>query len=298
MRTILLLLILLSNLVNAQENIAPTLKGEYLGHNPPGLVPEIFAPEIISGKGRLHCFPTFSADLKQILWIVLPPKIMTMREVVREWTPPEPATFSTEGNNQAPFISAENSIYFASSRAGGKGALDIWFTTKQAGSFSIPQNMGAKINTDESESQPTLSQNNTLFYTGYVPGKLYNRGIYCSNYEQGEYQTPLQLPEPINIMDPRILDYTPFIASDESYLLFCSNRQNPELELCHIYISYKNVTGEWSKPMDLSAKMNFTQSSKFPYISPEGKYLFFSSGENFYWVSTDIIKKINKTVTQ
>ncbi|RKX84710.1 MAG: hypothetical protein DRP58_06850 [Spirochaetes bacterium] len=298
MRTILLLLLLLSNLVNAQENIVPALKGEYLGQKPPGLVPEIFAPELISGKGRLHCFPTFSADLKQILWIVLPPKIMTMREVVREWTPPEPATFSTEGNNQAPFISAENSIYFASSRAGGKGALDIWYTTKEAGSFSIPQNMGVNINTDKSESHPTLSQNNTLFYTGFVPGKLFNRGIYCSNYEQGEYQTPLLLPEPINIMDPRILDYTPFISPDESYLLFCSNRQNPEQELCHIYIAFKNKNGNWEEPVDLSLKMNFTQSSKFPYISPDNKYLFFSSGENFYWVSTDAIKKIKKTATQ
>ncbi len=56
----------------------------------------------------------------------------------------------------------------------------------------------------------------------------------------------------------------------------------PEVELCHIYISHKKDDGEWSKPVDLSLKMNFNDSSKFPYVSPDGKFLFFSSGENIY----------------
>ena len=81
----------------------------------------------------------------------------------------------------------------------------------------------------------------------------------------------------------------PFIAPDESYLLFCSNRQNPEKELCHLYISFKNKNGEWKEPVDLSLKMNFTTSSKFPYISQDNKFLFFSSGANIYWVDAQII---------
>jgi len=75
-------------------------------------------------------------------------------------------------------------------------------------------------------------------------------------------------------------------------LLFSSNRQNPEQELCHIYISVKNRNGNWEEPVDLSLKMNFTESSKFPYVSPDNKYLFFSSGQDFFWVSTDIIKEL------
>ncbi len=71
---------------------------------------------------------------------------------------------------------------------------------------------------------------------GYVLSTV-NAGIYYYSYAKGENNDPKLLPEPINIMDSNILDYTPFIASDESYLLFCSSRQNPEKELCHIYIS-------------------------------------------------------------
>ena len=129
----------------------------------------------------------------------------------------------------------------------------------------------------------------------YFLDKYLSNKKYFSSYKNGEYNKPTLLPEPINIMNPLILDYTPYIAPDESYLLFCSNRQNPEKELCHIYISYKNKDGEWAEPVNLSVKMDFTtDSSKFPYVSPDGKYLFFSSGENIYWVDANIITVDNK----
>ncbi len=268
-------------------------KGEYLGLNFPDTVPEIFAPNFISGKGRLHCFPSFSPDKKEIYWMTIPPKIMMMKEIAGKWTHPEPAWFSTGGRNQAPFVAHDNTLYFSSTREGGQGQLDIWVTHKKDGEYSDPINIGNKINTEKGESTPTVSKNKTLFYAGSVQGKLYNLGIYNSNYKNGEYTTPVLLSEPINIMDRSNLDYTPFIAPDESYLLFCSNRQNPEKELCHIYISFKDKNGEWSNPIDLSLKMNFKTSSKFPYVSPDGKFLFFSSGANIYWIDAKIIGNNN-----
>jgi len=274
---------------NDEKNINAKYKGEYLGQNFPDTVPEIFAPGFISGKGRLHCFLSFSADNREIYWMTIPPKIMTLREKEGQWEYIEPISFSVGSRNQAPFAAPDNTIYFSSDREGGKGGLDIWYTKKTGNNYSIPINIGDKINTDNSESTPTLSENKTMFFAGFAQGKLYNFGIYYSIFENEEYQEPIFLPEPINIMDTSILDYTPFIAPDESYLLFCSNRQNPGIELCHIYISFKSETGEWSEPVDLSLKMNFTKSSKFPYITPDGKFLFFSSGVNMYWVDSKII---------
>ena len=266
------------------------LKGEYFGQKPPGLVPEIFAPEVISGKGRMHCFPTFSDDNKEMFWMEIPPKIMSVREVNGEWTSPKVASFSEGSINQAPFIAHDNTIYFASVRKGGQGSLDIWYTTKIDNNYSDPKNIGNKINTNKVESHPTVSKNKTIFYTGSVDGKLYGRGIFYSKFENGEYKEPVLLGDPLNIMDKQVLDYTPFIAHDESYLLFCSNRQNPEKELCHIYISFKNEKGEWGDPIDLSLKMDFKGSSKFPYVSPDNKFLFFSSGKNIYWVDSKIFE--------
>ena len=289
----LAILIITTNSLYGQQNDETikerNYKGEYLGLDFPDTVPEIFAPDFISGNGRLHCFPSFSPDKKEMYWMTIPPKIMTIKEISGKWTHPEPAWFSTGGRNQTPFVAHDNTIYFSSNREGGQGSLDIWYIPEIEGEYTHPINIGDKINTNEGQSAPTVSKNNTMFFTGSVQGKLYNMGIYYSNYENGEYKEPVFLPELINIPDSSILDYTPFIAPDESYLLFCSNRQNPEKELCHIYISFKNKNGEWRKPIDLSLKMNFKTSSKFPYVSPDGKFLFFSSGENIYWVDAKII---------
>ena len=44
-----------------QQNNSTALKGPYLGQNPPGLTPEIFAPGIISSKADEGC-SSFSKD--------------------------------------------------------------------------------------------------------------------------------------------------------------------------------------------------------------------------------------------
>jgi hypothetical protein len=268
--------------------------GEYLGLDKPGSIPKIFAPGLISGKGRMHSFITFAPDMKTIFWGTIPPKIMMIQMIDKKWTSPEIAPFSNTNNNQSPFIAVNDKIYFSSTRAGGLGDLDIWYTTLTDGNFIEPINIGEVINSKKLESHPTISNKNGIFFTGTIEGKLYSRGIYYSEFINGGYIKSYLLPEPINLMDPNILDYTPFIAPDESYLLFCSNRQNPEIELCHIYISYKNSNGEWEEPVDLSKKMGFIESSKFPYVTPDNRFLFFSSGENVYWIDSNILKLENK----
>ncbi len=293
----LAILIIWSNMTGQQLNTKDTDSkyfNEYLGFEQPDSIPEIFAPGLISGNGRMHTFITFSSDMKMILWSTIPPKIMMIQMIDNKWTSPKVVSFSNTNNNQSPFIATDNKIYFSSTRNGGFGHLDIWYTKLINGNFIEPINTGDIINSDKLESHPTISNNNNIYYTGTVEGKLYNRGIYYSAFVDGEYIKPVLLPELINVMDTTILDYTPFIAPDDSYLLFCSNRQNPKIELCHIYISYKNNIGEWTQPIDLSKKMGFTESSKFPYVTPDNRFLFFSSGENIYWIDSKVLKLNNE----
>jgi len=286
--TILLFLMFLWTSLMGQQMEAEKLEAEYygvyLGLEYPDSIPLVFAPDLISGKGRMHSFVSFSPDLKTMYWSSIPPKIMMMQMVDNKWNTIETAPFSNTNNNQAPFVAADHKIYFTSSRNGGFGHLDLWYTINEEGCFIEPINVGETINSKQLETHPTVSNNHHIYYTGSIDGKLYHRGIYCSTFENGAYTKAILLPYPINIMDSTTLDYTPFIAADESYLLFCSNRQNPEIELCHIYISYKNEEGEWGQPIDLSEKMGFTESSKFPYVTPDKRFLLFSSGENIYWV--------------
>lgn len=272
---------------------------QYLGQDQPGLKPEVFAPGIISGKGRLHCFPSFSSDGKEIIWMTLPPKILHTK-FIKQWSEPNEISLSKQYICLFPLISPDDKrLYFASGNIpNGNGGVDLWYVEKSDSLYSEPINIGSPINTNRIETQPSITKLGTIYYTSYVVGKRWNRGISRSIYENGKYLTPEILGQSINIVDSNAIDYTPFIASDESFLLFCSNRENLTKEECRIYVSFRDSTDSWSEPINVNEIMGFDFDSRNPYVSPDAKFIFFCSGENIYWVSSriiDEIKGVNKT---
>jgi len=285
------LLLVVPQLLFSQDKNEPSW--EYFGQNPPGVKPEVFAPGIISGQGRLHCFPTFSSDNKEVYWMTLPPKVLFCEYVNNFWTEPKVSEFSEGIVFLRPLISYDNQrIYFASNLPDGFGSLDIWYIEKNDTGFSEPQNIGEPINSDKFEAGATFTEDGTIYYTGNVEGKRWNRGIMRSKYKDGRYLKPEILSETINVIDTNAVDYTPFISRDESFLLFCSNRHNITQEACRIYICLRDEQDNWSEPININEVIGYDSDSRDPYISPDQKYLFFSSGNNIYWVSTEVIDNI------
>jgi len=270
------------------------LQGAYLGQQPPGLAPEIFAEGIISKTGfRLHGFPTFSPDGREIFWSVIPPQIMFTREISGNWTPPKPAPF-LKGNLMAPFMSPNGDrIYFQAKLPEGCGSLDIWYIEREADGWSDFKNLDKPPNSERMESQPTLARNGNLYFIGPLEGVAFNRGIYVAEFIDGRYAEPALLPEVINTES---IDYTPFIAPDESYLLFASSRPGAEETDIKLYVSFHNDDNGWDTPVNLSEKLKLEHSARFPSVTPDGKCLFYLSGDgNLYWVSSEIIDQIKTT---
>jgi len=81
-------------------------------------------------------------------------------------------------------------VYFHSNRAGGRGGLDIWVTTKVNGQWQTPQNVAA-VNSDGDDGWPYLSEdgNELWFYRAY--------SIYLSVKENGQWQAPQQVVSPL-----------------------------------------------------------------------------------------------------
>ena len=73
--------------------------------------------------------------------------------------------------NTQPFLAKNNNgsetLYFVSDRDGGKGGLDIWYSTiNKKGEFGPPRNAGSKINSDRDERSPFFdSKTNTLYFS-------------------------------------------------------------------------------------------------------------------------------------
>jgi len=267
----------------------------YFGLTRPGNQPEVFARAIISGLGRIHCFPTFTSDNREVYWMTFPRRIQSCRYENGKWTSPDIPDFAQDIICMRPFVApGSDRIYFGSRMDDGYGSADICYIERTADGYSEPVILPPPVNTEGIEVQPTLTTTGTLYYNGVVPGKRFGRGILCARFENGVYMEPEVLGPQINVPDSAALDYTPFIAPDESFLLFCSNRQNISEEACRIYVSFRAPDGEWQEPLSVSEALGFDDDSRDPALSPDGKFLFFSSGDNIYWVSTEVLDRLRK----
>ena len=84
------------------------------------------------------------------------------------WGNISPLPFNSKSySTGSPSLSAdEKTLYFRSNMPGGLGGNDIWKTTIGAdGSYSKPENLGNKVNTEGDEGFPFISDdNNTLYF--------------------------------------------------------------------------------------------------------------------------------------
>ncbi|MCK4943042.1 MAG: PD40 domain-containing protein [Candidatus Aminicenantes bacterium] len=89
------------------------------------------------------------------------------------------------------------------------------------------------------------------------------------------------------------------MAPDGSYLLYDSNKPGGYGEF-DIYITYRKVDGTWTKPINLGDKINSKYSENRVYVSPDDKYLFYTSSRtgnlDAYWVDTKIIAELKPKV--
>jgi predicted alpha/beta superfamily hydrolase len=287
------------------EKLFSDLKGDYFGQTPPGDTPVVFAPGIISADSTIeHGAPSFSPDGNEVFWQSnyrqsgkeTQISSLTMRRNKNKWTTPE---ISSYGNG--PVFSPDGKrLYFNSKEKKGT----IFYIEKEGEKWSDPKNLDLIDRFPDLKFAYNLSftNNGTLYFLGYAEEleTMNKYGIYRSELIDGTYAKPELLPSNIN-MEEGLLNWTPFIAPDESYLLFSSSRHTAENDYGDIYISFSNAEGTWTDPVKLSNGVNSDRQERFPAISPDGKYLFFTrwitrSNEDVFWVSAKIIEDLKKEV--
>jgi hypothetical protein len=120
-------------------------------------------------------------------------------------------------------------LYFHSSRAGGKGQLDIWVSRNVDGEWQPPENVEA-VNTPDNESLPFVSQDGTeLWFTRTYMG---SPAVYRSIKVNAAWQEP-QLIVSQFAGEPTL--------DDEGNLYFAHHFFNDAGEMIEadIYVAYK-----------------------------------------------------------
>lgn len=313
MRKILFLILIgFSSMLYAQKaQEFPVLHGDYLGQTPPGDTPRVFAPEIVSTIYMEHSAPTFSPDGNEVFWrvakgfisnpdILISPK--TMKRIGNRWTAPMNSPYG-----DTPVFSPDGKrLYFEVLLPYCK-ADGPFFVEKQGNSWSEPKNIGliARFPELKAALNPSVTQNGTLYFAGDTAGlgMIKDHVIYRVKLLNGEYTKLELLPRCINL--PLSWNYSPFIAPDESYLIFSSNRSGSLDNYGDLYISFHDINKDtWSEPVNLGEPINTRGQDSSPGVSPDGKYLFFTgpvSGRqaDVFWVSVGIIEKLKaKTLSQ
>lgn len=117
-----------------------------------------------------------------------------------------PRNFGAPVNSQAwesqPTMAADGmTIYFASSRPGGFGGMDIWKTTMTAeGEFSIPENLGPAVNTPGDDAAPFIhSDGRTLYFASNGRVGFGGYDLYYSTLQaDGTWSEPVNMGYPLN----------------------------------------------------------------------------------------------------
>jgi len=311
MKNILLLILIgliCASCTQSDQNFLET-KDAYFGLKPPGLIPEVFAPNIASDSTWAeHCQLAVSPDGKEIYWSAwsskYPPADTSMRNSEQiyfsefkngEWSKPTIADFIKEHltclNGGPSFSPDGNRLYFYSTGIeGGLGKKDVWYVERIDNGWSKPINAGAPLNTPDGDWTPAFTKDGDAYHMGnYVYNK--NEKPLKFKYFNGKFSTPDTV-----IIHP---DYKPYyaiyVSSDESYLLF-SARYNDGFGSLDLYICFKTKDNNWGTPVNMGEKINTEKVERFPTVSPDGKYLFFmrhTPGQDFFWVSTEIFEELN-----
>jgi hypothetical protein len=272
---------------------------KYFNQVPPGTTPAVLAPGKVSMPDQFEFGAVFSKDRSEFYYgVEINGKAETrmMKFENGSWTSPVTILNHDIYSYNDPFLSPdEKRLFFISDRPlsgqGPKKDYDIWYVERRAGKWTEPINAGQHINSEKNEYYVSFTKNGKMYFssnTGDKEGKN-NYDIYCSEFRSGQFQPAVRLDSGVN--SPHY-EADVFVSPDESFLVFAANRPGGRGR-GDLHVSFRGADGKWTASQSLN--MINTETNDFcPYVSPDGKYLFYASRGDVYWVSTEVIRKLRK----
>ncbi len=271
----------------SNNNDSPTIETAYFGEKPPGLVPKLFEPEIVSPEGLFEG-GKFSPDMKEFYFTRMSGDykertFFVIRYENNQWgneseTDIRWPEFSTDGNIM--YIEKE---YKVRTETG-------WSEPKSLGEFLKEQAHGLSV-----------SSNGTFYFPFFKKSDNGHGNLGYSRLINGKHEKPVKLNAEINTGE--YIGH-PYIAPDESYLMWDVERKDGH-GLADIYISFRHEDGTWLTPINMGSVINTELQESSPFVTPDGKYLFYTRGEwktkkdgsryyvgKRYWVDAQIIENL------
>ncbi len=305
-RKVFILLLILTGFIctsctQTETNFLDT-KDAYFGLTPPGLIPEVFAPGIVSDTSWAeHCQVAISPKGDEIYWSAWTgvyetedgekntEQLFYSKYENGIWSKPKLAEF-TEGNphglNGGPSFSPDGKkLFFYQVKS-------PWVSSPKRCCYVEKKNgkWGDKL-TDVGLPYSSESFNYSPIFTKKGHSYKNSRGTILKFLYENEKFIFL---DTIVIHKDFLPAWNFYVSPMEEYIIFAANHEDGFGDI-DLYISFKTMEDTWGIPINMGNKINTELRERFPIVSPDGKYLFFmchTPGQDFFWVSTELIENL------
>jgi len=306
MKNILLLISLVlvwASCTQPEQNFLET-ENAYFGLTPPGLIPEVFAPNIVSDSTWAeHCQLAVSPNGKEIFWSAWTAaykaedgeknteQLFYSTYENNAWTKPKLAEFTKDnphGLNGGPCFSPNgDKLFFYQVKSPWVSSnMNTYYVEKKNGKWGEePMILDQSYNSEKRNYSPIFTKNGTAYK---------NRMGIISKYAFDD--NSFTLIDSIIIYEGFRQAWNFYMSPNEEYVIFADLHDGGYGDT-DLYISFKTEENNWGHPINLGPDINTEFRERFPIVSPDGKYLFFmrhTETQDFFWVSTEIIEDLKK----
>jgi len=285
------------------------LKGPYLGQKPPGKKAECFNPGIFpegehhgcSGFLKKGTVFVYTSARSASDWRFRPIYLTQFKN--ERWTKPNIAPFSNCFPYNFTVGPDDLTIYFTTLKSPDKTTsmfmeqANIWAVMLHIDGWTEPMMLGRSINTEKYyENYPSVTNDGTVYYMSRREQGIGRTDVWKSKNIDGKYGEAQNPGAPVNTAGS---DVDPFVAADESYLIVCQELKGGH-GLYDLIVYFKKAGRSWSQGINLGKDVNSSKYETRPYVTPDGKYLFFTSNRpinkvsrnRIFWVDAKIIEEL------
>ncbi len=262
----------------------PVLEGPYMGQTPPGMKAEPFAPGIISREGW-ELEGVFAPGMNEFYFTTTGGK----------YTRPTVIGFRQENNAWSKYIEFPRNGEIVFSPDGTRMHMAKGYKDRTDDGWSERKSLGPMFDREDwGIMRLSASAKGTYVFDDYKSNDV----IRISTLEDGKRQAPTQMGAIVNTGK---MTAHPFIAPDESYLIWDSEREGGYGD-SDLYISFRQKDGSWSPAINMGERVNSDKWDASASVTPDGKYILFNRGidddpglndnVDIYWVDARIIEDL------
>jgi hypothetical protein len=192
-----------------------------------------------------------------------------------------PAYINSSAEEASPLVSPDGkSLYFVRvlcpENVGGQfSGADVWVSHYDSikSSWGKPTNAKDVFNDKANNEVVGIGNHSDVIYQLNASASKKVRGIYFSTHRNNSWTIPELIPIPFLTTE----EFLGVYVSPDLDVIVLSMKDTNSKGQEDLYVSLKNTTGEWSKPLNLGTVINTPGFEISPFLTSDKKRLYFAS---------------------